>query len=129
MRTDPPAVSGGVAVALVAQRCGRRVRRDLNEILDLVLDVRVTNDGRAPVRIGPTHLQLLVGGDATPPDGAGPPVDLASGRASELRLHFHRWGNATCAAPMSLSLDDALERGGRPLRLRALTFVPEAGDV
>ena len=94
-----------------------------------MLDVRVTNDGGAPVRIVPTHLHLLVGGDATPPDGAGSPVDIASGHASGLRLHFHRWGNATCAAPMSLSLDGALEIQGRPLRLRALTFVPEAGDV
>jgi hypothetical protein len=129
LRTDPPVAIEGLSVALVGQRCGRRVRRDLNEILDLVLEVRVANAGPAPVTIDPARFTLLAERDATPPDEHDAVLELAPGRASRLRVHFHRWGNYACNRPMALSLDGVITLAGRPLRLRSLSFVPEASDV
>jgi hypothetical protein len=130
VRADPPASDADVTVSLVSQRCGRRTRRDLNDVLDLLLTVHVTNGGRATARITPARIKLIFRGDAgTEPERHGLPSDLPPGSSSDLQVHFFRWGSAKCDEPMALSFDGAIEVQGRGLRLRPLFFVAEASDV
>ncbi|HVU53172.1 MAG TPA: hypothetical protein VHL80_20955 [Polyangia bacterium] len=125
LRRDPPVTTGGVTVALVGQRCRRRVRHDQNGILDLVLALRVTNAGPAPVSIVPARLALVVRGDATEPDDHDAPFALGPGLSSPVRVHYRAWSNARCDEPMSVALDAALSEP----TLRPLTFTPEASDT
>jgi hypothetical protein len=125
LRADPPVASGGVSVALTGQRCRRRVRQDQNGILDLVLALRVTNAGSAPLAIAPARLVLHARGDTSQPDDADAPVELAPGGAASVRVHFRAWNNARCNEPLSVSFDGAVS----PPILRPLAFTPEASDV
>jgi hypothetical protein len=128
LRAEPPVEQDGVTVSLAGQRCGRRTRRDLNDVLDLVLGVRVMNSGAAPVTIVPTRFLLVAGGESTAPDGAADPMQVQPGEGREGHVHYHHWGRARCNSPMALALSGAVERGGEPVRLPALTFVPEGSD-
>jgi hypothetical protein len=128
LRAEPPVEQDGVTVSLAGQRCGRRTRHDLNDVLDLVLAVRVTNTGPAPVTIVPTRFLLVAGGEATAPDGAAGPMELSPGEGRQGHVHYHQWGSARCNSAMTLALADAVERGGEPLPLPPLTFVPEGSD-
>jgi hypothetical protein len=125
VRADPPTASGGVSVALTGQRCRRRVRHDLNGILDLVLALRVTNAGPAAVTIAPARLLLHVRGDTAGPDDFDAPQTLAPGGAASVRVHFRAWSNAACTETLGVSFEGAISSP----RLRALWFVPEASDV
>jgi hypothetical protein len=125
LRADPPVTSGGFSVALVGQRCRRRVRRDQNGILDLELAMRVENRDAAPFELVPAQIELRVRSDAALPDGHGVPLRLDAHEGTVVRVHFHAWSNARCDEPMSLSLAGALA-GGPPL---VLSFVPEASDT
>lgn len=125
VRNDPPVTNGGVTVALAGQRCRRRVRHDQNGILDLVLALRVTNGGPAPLTIDPARLALVVRGDANLPDEHGAPVTIGPGLSSPVRVHYRAWSNARCDEPMSVSLDAALSVP----TLQPLTFTPEASDT
>jgi hypothetical protein len=109
-RADAPVTTPeGVTVALVGQKCDRRSRQDTNDILDLVVDARVTNNSPDPVTVDPKHLRLIVAGDATSPDRPPEPFTLAPGAASDINVHYHRWGsiNARCNTRMSLYFDGA----------------------
>jgi hypothetical protein len=98
----------GVTVAVVGQKCDRRTRRDMNDILDLVVQARLTNNSAAPVTIDPSHIRLIVGGDATAPDEHSDRLMLPPGASSDVQMHYHRWGsNARCNTRMSLQLDGA----------------------
>jgi hypothetical protein len=125
VRSDPPVASGGVTVALAGQQCRRRVRHDQNGILDLVLALRVTNGGAAPITVDPARLSLVVRGDANLPDEHGPPLTIGAGLSSPVRVHYRAWSNARCDEPMSVSLDAALSVP----TLQPLTFTPEASDT
>jgi hypothetical protein len=125
LRADPTVTSGGVSVALVGQRCRRRVRRDQNGILDLELAMRVENRDAAPVALLPAQIELRVRGDTALPDGHGVPLQLDAHQSTPLRIHFHAWSNARCDEPMSVSVAGALS-GAPPV---VLTFVPEASDT
>jgi hypothetical protein len=125
VRSDPPVTSAGVTVALAGQQCRRRVRHDQNGILDLVLALRVTNAGPAPITIVPARLALVVRGDANLPDDHDAASTLAPGRSSTVRVRYRAWINARCNEPMSISLDGALSEP----TLQPLTFTPEAADT
>jgi hypothetical protein len=125
LRADPPVASGGVSAALVGQRCRRRVRHDQNGILDLVLALRVTNAGPAPLSIVPARLLLHVGSDTAQPDDFDAPFTLPPGGGAPLRVHFRAWSNAACPETLGVSFEGAIS--GQTLR--PLSFVPEASDV
>jgi hypothetical protein len=124
VRADPPATSGGVTVALAGQKCRRRVRHDQNGLLDLYLEVNVSNAGPAPVTIVPASLSLVLRGDASLPHDSDAPSTLPPGASSRVRVHYIAWSNARCNEPMSLSLAGALPAPPAPLG-----FVPEASDT
>ena len=117
--------SAGVTVTLAGQQCRRRVRHDKNGIHDLVLALRVTNGGTAPITVVPGRLALVVRRDANLPDDHGPPLTIGPGVSSAVRVHYRAWSNARCDEPMSVSLDAALSVP----TLQPLTFTPEASDT
>jgi hypothetical protein len=129
VRADAPAARDGVTVSLAAQQCRRRTRRDQNDILDLVLALRVTNAGPPPLTVIPARFQLRVREDTVPPEEHGNPLSLAPGQSADVRVHYRPWNSGACNQPMSLSTGGALEREGRALELPALAFVPEASDT
>jgi hypothetical protein len=128
VRLDPPVERAGVAVALLGQRCGRRVRRDQNGILDLILAARVTNDRDEPVTVTPARLALIVRGEPTPPEGHGPPFNVRPHHAFDLQVHYQAWGNARCDEPLALAPAGAIETAEGPLGLPPVSFVPESFD-
>jgi hypothetical protein len=120
VRADAPVAAGAVTVALVGHKCDVRTRRDMNDILDLVVHVRLTNTGATPAPVDPSQMKLVVGHDETPPDEHPERFELAAGAPADVRLHYHRWGNAGCDAPMALALGGAVANAPASL----LSFVP-----
>jgi hypothetical protein len=129
VRADAPVARDSVTVSLAGQQCRRRTRRDQNDILDLVLAVRVTNGAPAPLSVVPARLRLVVRGDAALPEEHGDALPLAPGQSADVRVHYRPWNSGGCNQPMSLSAGGALELEGHPLELPDLTFVPEASDT
>ncbi|HVX93700.1 MAG TPA: hypothetical protein VHK47_02225 [Polyangia bacterium] len=117
----PVTTTDGVTVAVVGQKCDRRTRRDMNDILDLVVQARLTNDSATPLKINPSNIRLVVGGDSTKPDEHSDSLVLQPGASSDVEMHYHRWGtDARCNTRMSLQLD----QGAPPV-----SFVPTHKDT
>ena len=67
-RADAPiTTTEGVTVAVVGQKCDRRTRRDMNDVLDLVVQARLTNNGAAPVTMNRRFRGTAGGGSASRP--------------------------------------------------------------
>jgi hypothetical protein len=134
VRTDPPAASEGVTVALVGQKCGREAWYENYDVLDLDVVVRVTNTSPLPVEVIPAQMRLLARGNAATPRLSRPkwedsPVQLAPNATTDVNVHFQRWGNARCDQQMQLSLDHSMEISGRDVAIRPLSFVAARSDV
>jgi hypothetical protein len=134
VRTDAPATSEGVTVALVGQKCGREAWYENYDVLDLDMVVRVTNASPLPVEVVPAQMRLLARGNSATPRASRPkwedaPVQLAPNATTDVNVHFQRWGNAKCDQEMQLSVDRAMEISGRDLSLRPLSFVAAPSDA
>ena len=134
VRTDAPAASAGVTVALVGQKCGREAWYENYDVLDLDMVVRVTNTSPLPVEVIPAQMRLLARGNSATPRASRPrwedsPVQLAPNATTDVDVHFQRWGNAKCNQEMQLSVDGAMEMSGRSLAVRPLSFVASPSDV
>jgi hypothetical protein len=127
-KTDGPSTASGVTVALSTETCGRRYDEPLADVLDLTMQVRITNEGDTPASITPDELRLLVAGDATAPSASDPPQQIAPGASCPVTLHFHRYGDAKCNEPMQLSFTHAVAIERRSVDLHPLVFVPSRSD-
>lgn len=129
VKSDGPTAAGGVTVAPINQRCGRRYDNPISDVLDLTMALQVSNASNAPVTFLPEDVRLMVNGDAVPPEAHVPPAEIAPGSTKEVSVHFLRYGDAKCNAPMSLSLTHALKIGNNDLNARPLYFTPTNSDT
>jgi len=127
-KTEGPSAANGVTVAADTETCGRRYDEPLADVLDLTMQVRVTNEGRAPATVNPENLRLVVDGDTTAPAASDPPAEIAPGATRPVTVHFLRYGDAKCDEPMQLSLAHAVNVDRHPVDLHPLAFVPRGSD-
>jgi hypothetical protein len=129
LRSDGPAAAGGVAVAPLNQRCGRRYDNPMSDVLDLTMALQVSNSAGEPATFLPEDLRLMVDGDVVSPDSHDPPAEIPPGFAKAVSVHFLRYGDAKCNEPMSLSLAHAVRLGNKELNVRPIYFTPTASDT
>jgi hypothetical protein len=128
VKSDSLTTPEGVTISLLNQKCGRMTWDRNSDVLDLDVVAQVRNSGVEPVEIVPSQLLLVARGNVTRPKRSDETTFVAPGVSTPVRVHYRRVGNAKCNESMSLSVDGAIEVGGRTLGLRPLTFVPERSD-
>jgi hypothetical protein len=129
LRTDGPSVAGGIAVAPIDQRCGRRYDNPVSDVLDLTVAVQVTNSTDVPATVDPGNVRLTVDGDVTPPQSRQLPIEIPPGSSKAISLKFLRYGDAKCNEPMTLSLEHGVRLGSRELQMQPVSFVPSGSDT
>jgi hypothetical protein len=134
VRSDPPVSTEGVTVALVGQKCDREGWNEGYDVLDLEIVVRVTNHSASAVDVLPAEIRLLARGNApvpraSTPKGEDAPIQVPPNSTADVRVHFHRRGNARCDQQMQLSLGRALEEAGHDVAVPPLSFVATSQDV
>jgi hypothetical protein len=129
LRTDGPTSAGGVTVAPLNQRCGRRYDNPISDVLELTMALQVSNSAGEPATFLPEDVRLMVDGEVVPPEARDPAAEIAPGSSKVLSVHFLRYGDATCNEPMSLSLAHAVRLGNGELSVRPLYFTPNASDT
>jgi hypothetical protein len=134
VRADPPVSHDGVTVALIGQRCGREAWYENYDVLNLDMIVRVRNQTSLPVDVFPAQMRLLARGNSPVPRSSTPkwedaPLTLQPNSATNVRVHFQRWGNAKCDQEMQLSIGRSMEIDGKDVVLPPLSFVATQTDV
>ncbi len=127
VRVDPPIAAQGVQVALTQAECALDQDPMLADTfaLDLSLTMRVTNGAPDPLKFHPDRSRLAIAGRETPSDDRAAELGVSAGSKKDLHVHFVVKGkDVACNDAMSLALDKAMELGGKPLPLSAISFQP-----
>jgi hypothetical protein len=101
----------------------------MSDVLGLKMAVQVTNSTSVPAEVIPANMRLNVDGDSTAPSSNETAVQIPPGSSKSISVEFHRYGDARCSEPMTLSLEHAVQLGSRDLPMRPVSFVPSNSDT
>jgi hypothetical protein len=130
VRTDGPVGASGVVVALVSQKCERRIDPSWTTLLAMVVEIRVTNTTSSGAVFDPAQIRLVANGEARQPRHTAA-IQLIPPNTSRTFFvdFFERDGALACNLPMALSFDGAAALGTQPVRLPPIAFLAETSDV
>jgi len=138
VRNDGPVRGGGVAIAVIGQRCdfspdfndnAPEANAVLPNRLDLGVRVAIENESGETITVTPQNLRLLVGNASDAPMVAPEPLEIAPGGKAKVSLRFQHRGDVGCNANLSLALDKVVVTGVHALELRPVSFVPSTTET
>lgn len=127
VRDSGPAVSAeGLSLSVVGQRCEQVREPDLEDLVEVVVLVRVHNPTKDRATVRRTEFRLF--GDErfalkTRTWGAGEPLDVLPGSDQTFDLRFMARGAVECAKEMRLDPGGAILTRDHPAKLPPVTFL------
>ena len=124
-RVDPPVNAQGVSVALVGESC--ELEQDLEQpswfAQDTMLTLQITNQSPSAATFDSGKVRLAWGKQATAPDLHHPIGTIKAGDSTRVQLHFTLRGtDAACNNQTTLTWDDAITLGAKPVNLAPIKF-------
>ena len=129
-QNDGPALSPeGVQLAVLEQSCTqtKETERPNSDLAEAIVEVEVRNPAPEAVTINRTEFRLLT------PDGfalktrtwgSAEPLVLKGGETRVFEMRFMSRGSLECSRQLQLDPGAGICFGGKPIRMKPVTFVP-----